>query len=570
MIFSALLLPTLLALPAPQNRVQPPPGLVKIEGGNTTIGSTPKEITEILDERASLRVNARALDAETPQHKVRVGDFFLMVTELTNEQYRAFVAATGQRPPRDWANPDAQAAATNAFLEAEQKKKEQAEAQGQRYEKKMFDVEQWWDKNWRSQPWEVPAGQGLRPVVFVDFNDATAYCRWAGLRLPSEEEFQRAVRGDGKDPYPWGDDWKNEYAATSDTGGIRAPFPVGQFPEGKTKQGLFDLVGNVWEWTSSPYVGYPDFAKNEYKVGTGSTKEVLIKDPRWDANQRVSVGGSFGHDRHVARATVRRPCERSERTNALGFRSAATARVGADIAEHVAGSEVAASDVRPDGVKYLTQSPIAMDRWEQTDSSGEVPEGYQIITGYDYVLFVPAETLEHSQSSDMDRKSLDEPVHLGFLATDQSFLEPALGPGTFLVAYRAAGKKPRERPAADPGQKEEEKEEEQEPAPEAEQDPLESLIDITRPNFIFYDASSGEIVATLDASSLVFEKTPAGGNLAFFDKTIWVVIEEKQVQKSEKWLKLEVKISSSVRDRSLICGFELKPEPDMITKVWRK
>ncbi len=79
-----------------------PPGMVEIKGGRTYIGSTVKDIKAILVEFPTAKVSLRPLDAETPQNRVDVPTFFLQVNELTNEQYRVFVIATGHRPPRDW------------------------------------------------------------------------------------------------------------------------------------------------------------------------------------------------------------------------------------------------------------------------------------------------------------------------------------------------------------------------------------------------------------------------------------------------------------------------------------
>jgi len=103
-------------------------------------------------------------------------------------------------------------------------------------------------KHWRNGL--PPAGQVDHPVVYVDLNDARAYAKWAGKRLPTEEEWQFAAQGTDGRPYPWGtqtpkpqDDFCNGFGATTTS--------VKQFPAGRSPFGIYDLCGNTWEWTES-------------------------------------------------------------------------------------------------------------------------------------------------------------------------------------------------------------------------------------------------------------------------------------------------------------------------------
>ncbi len=164
-----------------------------------------------------------------PEHKVYLDSFYMDIYEVTNAEYKKFVDATGHRAPDHWKN--------NTY--APEKKN--------------------------------------HPVTFVDWYDANDYCHWAGKRLPTEAEWEKAARGTDGRVFPWGNVFDSEKGNTPQHG-KGGTMPVGSFPKGVSPYGVHDLAGNVWEWINDWYKAYSGNKHPDENVGE---KYRVIKGGSW-------------------------------------------------------------------------------------------------------------------------------------------------------------------------------------------------------------------------------------------------------------------------------------------------
>jgi formylglycine-generating enzyme required for sulfatase activity len=309
-----------------------PPGMVWIPGGEFSMGSDAAS-------DSLCRLPGVTRDAQ-PIHRVYVDGFWMDTTEVTNAAFSAFVKATGyvtiaERVPSraEFPNapPDALVAGSTVFTPPPRAVP-------------LNDALQWWryvaGANWRHPegPQTDLRGRDRHPVVHLAYADAVAYAEWAGKRLPTEAEWEFAARGGAAGQlYAWGNDLHPHGAhranifdgqfPTHDAGsdGFAGVAPVAQFPA--NAYGLFDVAGNVWEWTADWY--HPDYYAR-LSAQSGVARNPQGPDSSFDpqepgAAKRVHRGGSFlCTDQYCTRYMVgtRGKGEISTGSNHLGLRLA--------------------------------------------------------------------------------------------------------------------------------------------------------------------------------------------------------------------------------------------------------
>ncbi len=314
-------------------------GMVWIPGGEFSMGArSPMDTSDL--------VGMQATTDSRPIHRVAMEGFWMDATEVTNEQFARFVEETSyvtvaeQKPTAEdypTAPPENLTAGSVVFSPPD-------------HAVPLNDHFQWWafvdGADWRHPfgPKSSIEGKGEYPVVHIAYEDAQAYAKWAGKRLPTEAEWEIAARGGLTGAlYPWGDNFmlNGRFMANShqghfpndDTGADAyvGAAPVAKYPP--NGYGLYDVGGNVWEWVSDWY--RPDYYLQLSAAGSinrnpqGPTEPYDPSEP--GEKKRVQRGGSFlCTDQYCSRYAVgtRGKGEVTTGTNHLGFRCVQSASAG--------------------------------------------------------------------------------------------------------------------------------------------------------------------------------------------------------------------------------------------------
>jgi iron(II)-dependent oxidoreductase len=244
----------------------PPPGsMVRFPGGQIRHGT---------DDRSA------AYDNERPAHQVEIPPFRIGAHAVTNGEYLGFMEDGGYDRSDAWS------------------------ADGWAWKKKEGLVSpKYWARGasgWQERSFDATEPiDHTRPVCHICYWEADAYARWAGLRLPTEAEWEAAASwnptGATKSIYPWGDAAPAEHAANLDARSFR-PAPIGSYPAGVSAVGCWGMLGDVWEWTSTDFYAYPGYETFPYP----EYSEVFFGD-----EHKVLRGGAWATRFGATRNTFR-------------------------------------------------------------------------------------------------------------------------------------------------------------------------------------------------------------------------------------------------------------------------
>jgi ergothioneine biosynthesis protein EgtB len=263
-------------------------GMAEIEGGLFWLGYEPREVK-------SARQSEFAFDNEKPAHQVFLQDFAIDKALVTNGDYLEFIREGGYQNFRWW------------FSEG-----------WEVVNRDHWRAPLYWELS--DGEWMVREFSGLHPVTakleepvsHVSYFEASAFAKWKGKRLPTEAEWEKAACYSGrKHDFPWGDERPDTAKANLFENGYWSVAPVGSFPEGVSASGCHQMIGDVWEWTTSDYVPYPGF-KSEFDE----------YNDKWFVNQKVLRGGSYATPQLHIRSTYRNFFHAHERWMTSGFRCA--------------------------------------------------------------------------------------------------------------------------------------------------------------------------------------------------------------------------------------------------------
>ncbi len=209
--------------------------MVWIPAGEFLMGTAEAEVDAWLKSDASL--NQEDFADEMPQRKITLDGYWIYKTPVTVKQYRFFC----QKTNRDMS--------------------------------------------------KVPGQQDDHPIANVSWEDAKAYCKWAGAQLPTEAQWEKAARGSDGRRYPWGNEWDKSKCA------YYSKYPVGSYPQGISPYGVLDMAGNVWQWCADWYKeDYYKTAPSHNPQGPATGQSRVVRGGSWFYYYPYDFRSAFRYD----------------------------------------------------------------------------------------------------------------------------------------------------------------------------------------------------------------------------------------------------------------------------------
>lgn len=279
---------------------------ITIPAGPFIMGSTDEQAEGFIKEATeAYMVDQNLFDRETPQRTVPMPQIIIDKYPVTCHQYHEFCRATGHDRPENW------------------------------------------------KRGKFPKGHENHPVTHVSIQNAMAYCKWAGGRLPYESEWEKAARGDDGRIWPWGNEPDPNRSNSDKAGDDARTQPVDAYPDGASPYGCMDMIGNVMEWTWDQNVAYPGFVNKQREPGGGGMTVTVIgaggqvvENPVFMPSNSTVRGGSYQTIGGLCRCASRLNADQASEGPCLGFRCVYSPDPAEDAAQHLqAGNLEKAIDV---------------------------------------------------------------------------------------------------------------------------------------------------------------------------------------------------------------------------------
>jgi formylglycine-generating enzyme required for sulfatase activity len=372
-----------------------PPAMALLPDGRFRMGVPFSSVAALAAADPS---HADRLAAISPDHEVAVDALYLDCFEVTNEQFKGWLDATKRAP-----SPELLAVAWN-FVD-----------HGRHVE-------------------GIPPGAEKLPVRAVTFDEAVACARFLGKRLPTEAEWEYAARRGrpAADVYPWGgwSSWDPRHCASVKSalrGATITTFLGGSFADDRSFDGLFDLCGNVAEWTDSPFLAYPGFEAP--KLDDHGKKRVVTPD--FTSGRKVVRGGSSWGSEFTNSLVARSPTALGAAPSDVGFRGALSAVAGLDALR--AAVDDLAPALRSDRKRVeLGVDAIAAETIHYVDADARLCDRAR------HVAVARVRGAEKSLA-ETRRTSVETPVLVGIATFSEPATQPEFGAGSYLLRFRAKG-----------------------------------------------------------------------------------------------------------------------------------